>query len=96
MLYDAEQVPSPRRRLAEDKIQSQPQHKERPVETRRPAGDLCPYIIRKVFPNVTGGLQPRIAYEVVIIKDEPEIQCGAVNGEDCCRQCSPYDGKGQG
>src|SRR3981189_900668 len=96
MFHDAEEVPSPGGHFAQNEIQPQPQYEQRAVETWRPACHLRPYIIRKVFPNVTSRLQAWIAYKVVIIKDELEIQCGAVDGEDCCRQRRRCDGKGHG
>jgi hypothetical protein len=82
MFRDAKQVPSPWRHCAQNEIYPQPQDEQRPIETRRPTSELRPYILRKVVPNITGGLYTRITRETVVVEDELKLQGAVINGKD--------------
>jgi hypothetical protein len=66
-------TPSPWRHRAQDEIYPQPHDEQRPVETRRPANELRPYIICEVLPDMAGELYPGIAGETMIIEDELKL-----------------------
>jgi len=95
MFYDAEQVPSPRRRFTEDEIQPHPQHEEWPIETYWSARDLCPYEAREVFPHMSRLLYTGIANEAVVVQDKLEVQGWAVDEEDASGQNGDCDPDGQ-
>ncbi len=95
MFHDAEEVPSPGRHFAQDEIQPHPQNEDRSVETRWPSSKLRPYVIRKIFPDVTGGLHTWIVNETVIVENELKTQRRAVGCEDHNDQGNGNNGKGQ-
>src|SRR5579864_6657506 len=95
MFHDAEEMPSPGRQLAEDEIEPHPQNEDRTVETRWTASELRPYVIRKVFPDVTRGLHSGIIYETVVVENELKIQRWAVSREDNNDQRNGNEGKVQ-
>ena len=77
MYRDSAEVPSPRRRCAQNEIYPQPQDKQRPIEARGAANELRPRVVRKVFPNMTRVLYARITRESVIVEDELKVLVGS-------------------
>src|SRR5262245_19826204 len=73
VFQDAEQMPSPGRHFAEHEIQPQPESKQRTIKGRGAARELRRDIVREVFPDMAGRLDPWIANKTVIVEDELKI-----------------------